>query len=91
MAQNLLNESEPLFMERYPTRFPSGTFGGSPPSFIAKNGWAKGTPWNNPKTRIKDDTSFRKVFQITMDDKDEERMTAIPQPPHRTLAVPMIL
>ena len=63
MTRNLFTESEPIFMERNPTRFPSGTFGGPLPSFIIKNGWARGTPLSDPKTGSRDDTSYRKVFR----------------------------
>ena len=77
MTRNLSTESEPLFVERSPARFPSGTFNGPLLFSIVKNGWARGTPWNDLKTRSRDNTSYRKVFQITMDKKDEERMTTV--------------
>ena len=77
MTGTLFRESELIFMKRYPDRFPSGIFGGPIPLPVVKNGWARGTPWIDPKTRSKDDTSYWKVMQITMDKKDEERMTTV--------------
>ena len=64
-------------MDRYPDKFPGGTFGGKLPTFLVKCDWAQGTPWNDPKTRSKDDTTHGKILQIVMKAEDLEQMIAL--------------
>ena len=77
MMRKLYANIEARFMSKYPDRFPGGTFGGELPNFIVKCDWAQGTPWNDPKTRSKDDTTHRKLLQIVMKIDDSERMIAL--------------
>ena len=57
MIGNLYQTREEIFMDRYPDKFPGGTFVRKLPNFLVKCDWAQGTPWNDPKTRRKDDTT----------------------------------
>ena len=60
--RNFYTDSKQIFMERHPDKFPGGTFDGGLPNFTVKSDWAQGTPWNDPKTRSKDDTTHRKLL-----------------------------
>ena len=64
-------------MERYPNRIPPGTYGGELPNFIVKCDWTEGTPWNDPKTRSKDDTTHHKLLRIVKKTEDSERMISL--------------
>ena len=77
MMRKLYTESEDTCMTRYPDKFPGGTFGGDLSNFIVKCDWAQGTPWNDPKTRSKDDTTHQKFLQIVMKIEDSEQMIAL--------------
>ena len=74
MVTKLTRENELIFMEKYPEKFPAGIHGGDMPEFMVINGWEKGTPFVDPRTRGNEDTSYRKMNQISMNVQDTERM-----------------
>ena len=77
MMRDLYKSSEATFMERYLSRFLPGTYSSELTNFLVKCDWAQGTPWNDPKTRIKDNTTHRKLLQIVMKVEDSERMISL--------------
>jgi len=74
MLIQLMEKWEAVFVEKYPSRFPSSVHTGKLPPIVVKLNWAEGTPWSDPKKRSTDDTSHRKVFQIETKVDDQPRL-----------------
>ena len=73
MLVSLMEKSKKSFVTKYPSEFPASIHSKPFPECKGRVDWAQGTQWQDPKScKRNKDTTFRKVFQLEIDSKEEE-------------------